>query len=557
MSNITAMTFSPDGAFLFTGESNGGVLMWDLAEGVVVQRFDVNSSSASGSQQVTHISISPDGRLLLVSGHPGTDQVLWQVGYATSYSAMPTTGVLLARFPHIGASGTVFSPDSRTAVVGETINHEALVLDVAFGPEEQRWFGHRAYMTRAVFSPDGQTMLSSDQSGGLILWDATSGRQIRQMRGYGGAVTNSPGIAFTPDGQAVVTLAEDSNLILLDINTGEILRRFGSYGYSNLALSPDGSMVAVENGTGIIIWDVATGEEARRLTSIGGNGIAGSITGVAFSPDGETLISTSSDNIMILWDMTTGEVRQQFPEAPADEVAFSPDGQTVLTVDTEEAVMLWDIQTQAMRWAVPGDAVSAAFSPDGNTILMATEDSIALLDTATGLPIRRWQADVPLFSRVAFSPDGNYALTGDWDSNSIVVWRIDSVDGLIDWVHNNRYVPELTCGQQEQYRADPYCDENGVYPSRTPFPTWTPSPTVDLTQTTATLTASVSPIPPTLANTRAPRPPTEFIAPMTATVAPIAPTLASTRGPQAPTAALAPMSATVAPIPPDATRSPP
>lgn len=505
MSSITAMTFSPDGAFLFTGESNGSVLMWDMAEGVVIQRFDGNSGIVSNSavaHEIARIGLSPDGGRLLVSGHWWNDLILWQVGLPTPFSARPTTGTLLRRFPGIGADAVTFSPDGRTAVVGPTNDSDALVLGVTFGPEEGRWFGHRAYMTRIAFSPDGQTVLSGDGSGGLILWDAASGRQIRQMREYSGGLSGIVGTAFTPDGQAAITASDDGNVLLWDINTGEILQRFGSFGiYTSLALSPDGSKVAVGEWIGqVIVWDMATGAALHRLT-----GHDTRATGVAFSPDGETLVSTSLDDTLIIWDVTTGEMRQRLTEAAADHVAFSPDGQTLLTVKIGNGVTLWDMETQTVRRVIPDNATSAAFSPDGNTILIATEDSIVVLDTATGLPIRRWRADTPALSHVAFSPDGRRALTSDWN-NSIAVWRIDTtLDGLIEWIYNNRYVPELTCQQQEQYRAEPYCDENGLYPTRTPFATWTPLPTIDLARMTATATASISPIPPTV--TSSPPPP--------------------------------------------------
>jgi WD40 repeat protein len=120
---------------------------------------------------------------------------------------------------------------------------------------------------------------------------------------------------------------------------------------------------------------------------------------------------------------------------------------------------------------------SVAFSPDGQTALSGSWDNTLILwEVATGEALRTFEGHTGVVYSVAFSPDGQTALSGS--SSTLILWRVLAAPGsLLHWVENNRYVPELTCEQRALYGVDVQCDESGVFPTRTPFPTLTPSPT--------------------------------------------------------------------------------
>ena len=58
----------------------------------------------------------------------------------------------------------------------------------------------------------------------------------------------------------------------------------------------------------IVLWELSTGGESRRLT-----GHAGPVTAPAFAPDGKTLISSSEDATLLLWDLSGGQGRDEQP----------------------------------------------------------------------------------------------------------------------------------------------------------------------------------------------------------------------------------------------------
>jgi tetratricopeptide (TPR) repeat protein len=126
-------------------------------------------------------------------------------------------------------------------------------------------------------------------------------------------------------------------------------------------------------------------------------------------------------------------------------VAFSPDGQTVLTGSRDGTARLWAAGT-GQPLGPPlhhqGRVQAVAFSPDGQTVLTGSEDKTARLWAAgTGQPLGpplRHQSEV---GAVAFSPDGKTVLTGSTgrDDRTARLWRVQPpLEGteqqIIEWL---------------------------------------------------------------------------------------------------------------------------
>jgi WD40 repeat protein len=168
------------------------------------------------------------------------------------------------------------------------------------------------------------------------------------------------------------------------------------------------------------LWDIATGKPIARpiihpMSSVL-QGMPSPIEALAFSPDGQTLL-TGSNRTARRWDVVSGkEVGKPFdhPE-PIATVAYSPDGR-VVAVGSARHIRFWD----ATSGKLIGNEVEQtkgilgfAFGCDGKTLSTAGLDGVARFwDRTSGKETGQIETgDGPLHC-VAFSPDGSSVITG-------------------------------------------------------------------------------------------------------------------------------------------------
>ncbi len=218
------------------------------------------------------------------------------------------------------------------------------------------------------------------------------------------------------------------------------------------ALAPDGKLVATgssdREGGYLRLWDAASGQLVRRL-----EGHADAVTSVAFSRDGQRLLTGSYDATARLWNVATGELIRTF--AGHDwwvwSAAFSPDERRIVTASHDGSAIVWTTDT--------GEAVSvpftghrkdgsqtpvfvAVFSPDGrrvasggldNRVLIWDPDELQPFDYARAIagqkpaqqPFVALSGHKAAVHALAFSRDGKRLVSGSHD-NTVVVWDAET-----------------------------------------------------------------------------------------------------------------------------------
>ena len=109
---------------------------------------------------------------------------------------------------------------------------------------------------------------------------------------------------------------------------------------------------------------------------------------MAFSPDGETLVSGSRDGSVRFWNVSTRQNTATFRHGIyVMTVAFSPDGSTVASGIAESTIKLWDVAAARSIATLEGHSgwvLSIAFSPDGELLASGSSDGTVLLwDTSS------------------------------------------------------------------------------------------------------------------------------------------------------------------------------
>jgi WD40 repeat protein len=161
-----------------------------------------------------------------------------------------------------GPHALAVSPDGLTAAVG--IDHGLQLVDMDTGAVRTATHGLTGTPNWVLFSPDGETVVSTNLDGTVTLWDVESATPRDTLRGHSNSVQQP---VFSPDGTTLYTVSHDGTAIAWDLTAERGLgrpfrfthdRTFNSAGYDGHPgeFSPDGRLIAVGlKKRGIALWD--------------------------------------------------------------------------------------------------------------------------------------------------------------------------------------------------------------------------------------------------------------------------------------------------------------
>jgi WD40 repeat protein len=176
----------------------------------------------------------------------------------------------------------------------------------------------------------------------------------------------------------------------------------------SLAFSPDGTTLATGSFREVAIWDAATGELKRRLT-----GFADRVLGLSFSWDGRLLATAggvpAADGELRVVEVDTGRVVLDLPNAHTDTifgVCFNTDGRRLATASADRQVKIWDLAAGRVIRTLEGHThyvLDVSWRAFGKMIASAGADNvIKVWDADTGEQLKTIQGHGRQVNRVSF-----------------------------------------------------------------------------------------------------------------------------------------------------------
>ncbi len=160
------------------------------------------------------------------------------------------------------------------------------------------------------FSADGKTLAMGTTNGDVVLFDRAAAKEAWRTRVETPVYFTDIRVRFIAGGRLIAAEGGNIKLALLESDTGKIsyLAPLLDQPGDHFAFSPDGRMIASNDpylsAKGIVrIYERVTGKTRLEL-----KGHRAQVYAVAFSPDGDELLSGGSDTTVLAWDMT-GRVR--------------------------------------------------------------------------------------------------------------------------------------------------------------------------------------------------------------------------------------------------------
>lgn len=390
---VEAVAFSPNGSRFVSGDHNGQVRIHSNAirSGELGRGIEFEHAKKVA---VRAVAWSPDGRIVATAGDDGIIR-LWNATDASPHQ------------PHVLPMPAV-ERERKQETVDNTVN----ALKFSFGRSSRTTRGTR-------------WLVASSANGAVVVWDLNTGTQAHPpLRMHSRGVWD---VDVDPAQSRIVSAGDDGRIIIWNIDHDR--RKNG-----------DGVWIATTDGASVKPLEYADFHGDR-------------VFSVAFSPDGRRIVSSGSDNRVLVWKPENAkpvdlkarvEGRRETSKmdlvlkshsAPARCVRFSPDpaGRLILSASDDNTVVVWDAASGRKLHTLQGHGTwvrACAFAPQSLDFSHKSEGRVdaTVLTGSYDKTVRLWRLS-QANGELVFDQERNEVLDVAYDpkQNRVAVAREDGV----------------------------------------------------------------------------------------------------------------------------------
>lgn len=216
----------------------------------------------------------------------------------------------------------------------------------------------------------------SSKHGQLLVWEWQSESYILKQQSHMDSLNT---LAYSPDGTRIITGADDGKIKIWDLSSGFHIATFTEHssGVTSCCYSKKGNVLFTASLDGSVrAWDMLRYRNFRTFTAP----TRLSFSSVAIDPSGEVVCASSLDSFDIhVWSVQTGQLLDQLSghEGPISSLAFTPDGQTLVSGSWDYTIRLWSIfqRTQVSEpLQLQSEVLSVSVRPDSSQLAASTLD---------------------------------------------------------------------------------------------------------------------------------------------------------------------------------------
>jgi WD40 repeat protein len=356
--------------------------LWDAESGKKLRAFP-----APAGWSCSAIDLAPDGSEMATLAYkmrrPDGDPVDGQIQFWELKTGQPLREPIELKEPRGDSSQQIrLAPDGETILTG-TSGGKLRLRDRMSGEEILSYALPLKDIRSIDFSKDG-ALIAAGGAKGAVLWKWKTGAEPLSLLADERSPRPTLSVGFSPNGELLAAGGNDlQGLRVFSAASGKLLWRAeasaGMYSPEQLAFTPDSRFLALPMGQRAGPIEIRDAIDGKLVRTLDGDGAY--LRSVAISDDGALIAASSSDALLNVWKLETGEpLHSRFAGHVSEpsRLEFADGGKTIVSADYEGAIHIWDAATGKEKRRVGHDderaVVSLAASPDGQWFASAGFD---------------------------------------------------------------------------------------------------------------------------------------------------------------------------------------